>query len=72
VEFLGQVTGACQPEREIHVILDNLSAHKTSRNLERKPMRYIRARKKSSSEVPLRCCAPLPWPLNPHRPENVR
>ncbi len=31
VDFLGQVVGGCQPEQEIHVILDNLSAHKTSR-----------------------------------------
>lgn len=29
VDFLQQVVGACQPEREIHIILDNLSAHKT-------------------------------------------
>lgn len=28
--FLGQVVGACKPQQEIHVILDNLSAHKTS------------------------------------------
>jgi transposase len=31
VEFLGQVVGACPPRQEIHVILDNLSAHKTTR-----------------------------------------
>ena len=30
VGFLGQVVGACKPQQEIHVILDNLSAHKTS------------------------------------------
>src|SRR5579863_9103392 len=29
VEFLGQVVGACQPKQEIHVIADNLSAHKS-------------------------------------------
>lgn len=31
VDFLGQVVGACQVKQEIHVILDNLSAHKTSK-----------------------------------------
>jgi transposase len=31
VDFLGRVVGACRPQQEIHVILDNLSAHKTSR-----------------------------------------
>jgi len=31
VEFLGQVVGACPPRQEIHVILDNLSAHKTTK-----------------------------------------
>jgi transposase len=31
VEFLGQVVGACRPKQEIHVILDNLSAHKTAK-----------------------------------------
>ena len=31
VDFLGQVVAACQPQQEIHVILDNLSAHKTSK-----------------------------------------
>lgn len=29
VEFLHDVVGLCQPKQEIHVILDNLSAHKT-------------------------------------------
>ena len=29
VEFLGEVVAGCQPEQEIHIILDNLSAHKT-------------------------------------------
>ena len=31
VDFLGQVVRACQPQQQIHVILDNLSAHKTSK-----------------------------------------
>jgi transposase len=31
VDFLGQVIAACQPQQEVHVILDNLSAHKTSK-----------------------------------------
>ena len=31
VDFLGQVVSACQVKQEIHVILDNLSAHKTSK-----------------------------------------
>src|ERR1043166_5334061 len=29
VEFLAQVVGQCRPRQEIHIILDNLSAHKT-------------------------------------------
>lgn len=29
VAFLEQVLGRCQPQEEIHIILDNLSAHKT-------------------------------------------
>ena len=29
VGFLGQVVGLCQPKQEIHIIVDNLSAHKT-------------------------------------------
>ena len=31
VSFLGQVVSGCKPKREIHVILDNLSAHKTAK-----------------------------------------
>jgi transposase len=31
VEFLGQVVRQCKPKQEIHVILDNLSAHKTKK-----------------------------------------
>ena len=31
VDFLAQVVGTCQPKQEIHVILDNLSAHKTAK-----------------------------------------
>jgi len=31
VGFLDQVVGGCQPKQEIHVILDNLSAHKTAK-----------------------------------------
>src|SRR5215467_8605914 len=31
VEFLGQVVSSQPPKREIHIILDNLSAHKTRR-----------------------------------------
>jgi hypothetical protein len=30
-DFLGQAVGACPPQQEIHVILDNLSAHKTTK-----------------------------------------
>jgi hypothetical protein len=29
VDFLGEVVGGCEPGREIHIIVDNLSAHKT-------------------------------------------
>jgi len=29
VDFLGEVVSGCEPGREIHIILDNLSAHKT-------------------------------------------
>src|ERR1700722_6017430 len=29
VDFLGEVVGQCRPRQEIHIILDNLSAHKT-------------------------------------------
>jgi transposase len=29
VDFLHQVVGLCKPKQEIHIILDNLSAHKT-------------------------------------------
>jgi transposase len=29
VEFLGEVVAQCRPNQEIHIILDNLSAHKT-------------------------------------------
>jgi len=31
VEFLEQVVGSCEPGQEIHIILDNLSAHKTKK-----------------------------------------
>ena len=31
VGFLGQVVAGCKPKQEIHVILDNLSAHKTAK-----------------------------------------
>jgi transposase len=31
VGFLDQVVGGCKPKQEIHVILDNLSAHKTAK-----------------------------------------
>jgi transposase len=31
VDFLGQVVGLCQPKQEIHIIVDNLSAHKTQK-----------------------------------------
>ncbi len=31
VGFLGQVAKSCQPGREIHIIADNLSAHKTKK-----------------------------------------
>ena len=30
VTFLQEVVGHCKPKQEIHIILDNLSAHKTS------------------------------------------
>lgn len=29
VDFLGEVVARCRPKQEIHIILDNLSAHKT-------------------------------------------
>jgi transposase len=31
VGFLGQVVGLCKPHQEIHIIIDNLSAHKTKK-----------------------------------------
>ncbi len=31
VDFLGQVVGLCPAEQEIHIIVDNLSAHKTQK-----------------------------------------
>lgn len=31
VNFLAQVVGLCQPKQEIHIIVDNLSAHKTQK-----------------------------------------
>lgn len=31
VNFLSQVVARCQPQQEIHIVLDNLSAHKTPR-----------------------------------------
>ena len=31
VDFLGQVVGACKPNQEIHIIIDNVSAHKTQK-----------------------------------------
>ena len=31
VDFLGQVVNLCRPNQEIHIIVDNLSAHKTSK-----------------------------------------
>jgi len=31
VGFLGQVVAVCKPKQEIHIILDNLSAHKTKK-----------------------------------------
>jgi transposase len=31
VDFLQQVIGLCKPKQDIHVILDNLSAHKTQK-----------------------------------------
>jgi transposase len=31
VDFLGQVVALCRPKQEIHIILDNLSAHKTQK-----------------------------------------
>jgi transposase len=31
VSFLGQVVNSCPPKQEIHIILDNLSAHKTAK-----------------------------------------
>jgi hypothetical protein len=30
VEFFGEVVAQCRPKQEIHIILDNLSAHKTN------------------------------------------
>ena len=31
VDFLGHVAAACKPKQEIHIIVDNLSAHKTQK-----------------------------------------
>jgi hypothetical protein len=31
VDFLGQVVGSCKPNQEVHIIVDNLSAHKTQK-----------------------------------------
>ena len=31
VNFLGQVVSQCQPKQEVHIIVDNLSAHKTKK-----------------------------------------
>ena len=31
VEFLSEVVALCEPDRELHLILDNLSAHKTKK-----------------------------------------
>ena len=31
MNFLGQVVALCRPKQEIHIILDNLSAHKTNK-----------------------------------------
>ena len=31
VDFLGQVAALCRPQQEIHIIVDNLSAHKTKK-----------------------------------------
>lgn len=31
VEFLAQVVGLCRPKQEVHIIVDNLSAHKTKK-----------------------------------------
>ena len=31
VEFLREVVGSCKPGQEIHIIVDNLSAHKTKK-----------------------------------------
>jgi transposase len=31
IAFLGQVVGLCKPKQEIHIIVDNLSAHKTQK-----------------------------------------
>jgi transposase len=31
VDFLGQVVDLCEPKQEIHIIVDNLSAHKTGK-----------------------------------------
>jgi transposase len=31
VDFLGQVVGLCTPKQEVHIIVDNLSAHKTQK-----------------------------------------
>ena len=40
VDFLEQIVSGCKPQQEIHIILDNLSAHKTrqvAEFLERNP-----------------------------------
>ena len=37
VDFLEQVVSGCKPRQEIHIILDNLSAHKTNQVAEFSP-----------------------------------
>jgi hypothetical protein len=47
VDFLEQVVSGCKPQQEIHIILDNLSAHRTSQVeefLQRNPTRSCTSR----------------------------
>jgi hypothetical protein len=62
VDFLHQLVGLCRPKQEIHVILDNLSAHKTqkiARFLQEHPNLELHF---TPTFLPLRCLLPS-WNL---------
>jgi hypothetical protein len=47
VDFLNQVVAHCRPKREIHIIVDNLSGHKTEKVAE-----FLEAHPKVRSRTP--------------------